>query len=247
MNSEGGKPGNVLTVNGNYTGNNGLMTFNATLGGDNSPTDKMNVKGDTQGNTRVRVDNIGGVGAQTVNGIELIEVGGNSAGNFALTTGTVEAGAYVYTLAKGKGNDEKNWYLTSKWDGVTPADTPDPINNPPVVDPEGPSVYRPEAGSYISNIAAANSLFSHRLHDRLGEPQYTDSLHSQDSASSMWMRHVGGHERSSAGDGQLNTQANRYVLQLGGDLAQWSSNAQDLSGPWRYGNTHQRSQTGNGA
>lgn len=196
MNSEGGKPGNVLTVNGNYTGNNGLMTFNATLGGDNSPTDKMNVKGDTQGNTRVRVDNIGGVGAQTVNGIELIEVGGNSAGNFALTTGTVEAGAYVYTLAKGKGNDEKNWYLTSKWDGVTPADTPDPINNPPVVDPEGPSVYRPEAGSYISNIAAANSLFSHRLHDRLGEPQYTDSLHSQDSASSMWMRHVGGHERS---------------------------------------------------
>lgn len=188
MNSEGGKPGNVLTVNGNYTGNNGLMTFNATLGGDNSPTDKMNVKGDTQGNTRVRVDNIGGVGAQTVNGIELIEVGGNSAGNFALTTGTVEAGAYVYTLAKGKGNDEKNWYLTSKWDGVTPADTPDPINNPPVVDPEGPSVYRPEAGSYISNIAAANSLFSHRLHDRLGEPQYTDSLHSQDSASSMWIR-----------------------------------------------------------
>lgn len=222
MNSEGGKPGNVLTVNGNYTGNNGLMTFNATLGGDNSPTDKMNVKGDTQGNTRVRVDNIGGVGAQTVNGIELIEVGGNSAGNFALTTGTVEAGAYVYTLAKGKGNDEKNWYLTSKWDGVTPADTPDPINNPPVVDPEGPSVYRPEAGSYISNIAAANSLFSHRLHDRLGEPQYIDSLHSQGSASSMWMRHVGGHERSRAGDGQLNTQANRYVLQLGGDLAQWS-------------------------
>lgn len=214
MNSEGGKPGNVLTVNGNYTGNNGLMTFNATLGGDNSPTDKMNVKGDTQGNTRVRVDNIGGVGAQTVNGIELIEVGGNSAGNFALTTGTVEAGAYVYTLAKGKGNDEKNWYLTSKWDGVTPADTPDPINNPPVVDPEGPSVYRPEAGSYISNIAAANSLFSHRLHDRLGEPQYTDSLHSQGSASSMWMRHVGGHERSRAGDGQLNTQANRYARPL---------------------------------
>lgn len=52
MNSEGGKPGNVLTVNGNYTGNNGLMTFNATLGGDNSPTDKMNVKGDTQGNLK---------------------------------------------------------------------------------------------------------------------------------------------------------------------------------------------------
>ncbi|HDJ1089697.1 TPA: autotransporter barrel domain-containing lipoprotein [Escherichia coli] len=239
----------ALTVNkggisqGELTGGGNL---NATLGGDNSPTDKMNVKGDTQGNTRVRVDNIGGVGAQTVNGIELIEVGGNSAGNFALTTGTVEAGAYVYTLAKGKGNDEKNWYLTSKWDGVTPPDTPDPINNPPVVDPEGPSVYRPEAGSYISNIAAANSLFSHRLHDRLGEPQYIDSLHSQGSASSMWMRHVGGHERSRAGDGQLNTQANRYVLQLGGDLAQWSSNAQDrwhLGVMAGYANQHSNTQS----
>ena len=83
------------------------MTFNATLGGDNSPTDKMNERR-YKGNTRVRVDAIGGVGAQTVNGIELIEVGGNSAGNFALTTGTVEAGAYVYTRwLKGRGNDEK--------------------------------------------------------------------------------------------------------------------------------------------
>lgn len=119
-------------------------------------------------------------------------------------------------------------------------------NHPPVVDPEGPSVYRPEAGSYISNIAAANSLFSHRLHDRLGEPQYIDSLHSQGSASSMWMRHVGGHERSRAGDGQLNTQANRYVLQLGGDLAQWSSNAQDrwhLGVMAGYANQHSNTQS----
>lgn len=178
------------------------------------------------------------VGVQLVKAQTVIGSGGS--------TGTVEAGAYVYTQAKGKGNDEKNWYLTSKWDGVTPADTPDPINNPPVVDPEGPSVYRPEAGSYISNIAAANSLFSHRLHDRLGEPQYTDSRLSQGSASSMWMRHVGGHERFRTGDGQLNTQANRYVLQLGGDLAQWSSNAQDrwhLGVMAGYANQHSNTQS----
>lgn len=92
----------------------------------------------------------------------------------------------------------------------------------------------------------SDSLFSHRLHDRLGEPQYTDSLHSQGSASSMWMRHVGGHERSRAGDGQLNTQANRYVLQLGGDLAQWSSNAQDrwhLGVMAGYANQHSNTQS----
>lgn len=72
----------------------------------------------TRGNTRVDVNNVGGTGAQTVNGIELVHVDGNSAGDFALENGTVEAGAYVYTLAKGTGEAAKNWYLTSKWNGA---------------------------------------------------------------------------------------------------------------------------------
>ncbi|KFC08493.1 putative autotransporter protein [Trabulsiella guamensis ATCC 49490] len=220
----------TLTVEGNYTGNDGVIAMNTVLSGDDSPTDKLTVQGDTAGSTRVTVNNVGGTGAQTVNGIELVHVDGNSAGNFALTTGTVEAGAYVYTLAKGTGTAAKNWYLTSKWTGsVTPPDDPvppvDPVK-PPVVDPTAPDALRPEAGSYISNIAAANTLFNHRLHDRLGEPQYTDN------ATSMWMRHVGGHERSSAGDGQLKTRSNRYVLQLGGDIAQWSSDGLDR---WHLG------------
>lgn len=232
-----GQPGNTLTVNGNYNGNNGLLAFNTKLGGDDSPTDKLTVHGDTAGNTRVSVTNIGGTGAQTVNGIEMVQVDGSSAGNFALTSGTVEAGAYVYTLAKGSGAANKNWYLTSKWSGSTPpplqvVDPSDP-STPPVVDPHGPSVLRPEAGSYISNLAAANSLFNQRLHDRLGEPQYTDALRNgKEKVSSMWMRHVGGHERSSAGDGQLKTQSNRYVLQLGGDIAQWSADGADR---WHLG------------
>ncbi|EEZ4357261.1 autotransporter outer membrane beta-barrel domain-containing protein [Escherichia coli] len=237
---EDGTPGNTLTVNGNYTGNNGLLALNTVLGDDSSVTDKLTVEGDTAGNTRVSVNNTGGTGAQTVNGIEVIQVDGNSAGSFALTTGTVEAGAYVYTLAKGAGAAAKNWYLTSKWkDSTPPQDEPDPIDvdpsepTPPVVDPTAPDALRPEAGSYISNIAAANTLFHHRLHDRLGEPQYTDALYNgEENVSSMWMRHVGGHERSSSGDGQLQTQSNRYVLQIGGDIAQWSSDGLDR---WHLG------------
>ncbi|WP_246876123.1 autotransporter outer membrane beta-barrel domain-containing protein [Citrobacter sp. CFNIH10] len=237
---EDGTPGNTLTVNGNYTGNNGLLALNTVLGDDSSVTDKLTVEGDTAGNTRVSVTNTGGTGAQTVNGIEVIQVDGNSAGSFALTTGTVEAGAYVYTLAKGAGAAAKNWYLTSKWkDSTPPQDEPDPIDvdpsepTPPVVDPTAPDALRPEAGSYISNIAAANTLFHHRLHDRLGEPQYTDALYNgEENVSSMWMRHVGGHERSSSGDGQLQTQSNRYVLQIGGDIAQWSSDGLDR---WHLG------------
>ncbi|MFS9380609.1 autotransporter outer membrane beta-barrel domain-containing protein [Citrobacter sp. ANG330] len=227
VNLAGSKTGNQLVVNGNYTGNDGQLSLNTTLNGDNSPTDKLTVHGDTSGNTRVDVNNVGGTGAQTINGIELVQVDGRSAGNFALTNGSVEAGAYVYTLAKGTGEAAKNWYLTSKWNGAVPA------QDPPVVDPTAPDALRPEAGSYISNIAAANTLFNHRLHDRLGEPQYTDALRNGDgNVSSLWMRHVGGHERSSAGSGQLKTQSNRYVLQLGGDIAQWSADGLDR---WHLG------------
>lgn len=156
MNRSGASPGNQLIVNGNYTGNNnGLIAFNTTLNGDESPTDKVIVTGDTRGSTRVVVNNIDGQGAQTDKGIELIEVNGDSAGSFALTHGTVEAGAYVYSLAKGTGEGKKNWYCQ-----------------------------------------------------------------------------VGGHERSTSGHDQLKTQSNRYVVQLGGDLAQWNGNSQDR---WHLG------------
>ncbi|QTA10937.1 autotransporter outer membrane beta-barrel domain-containing protein [Escherichia albertii] len=77
------------------------------------------------------------------------------------------------------------------------------------------------------------TLFNHRLHDRLGEPQYTDVFRNEgDFASSLWLRQVGGHERSTSGHDQLKTQSNRYVVQLGGDLAQWNGNSQDR---WHLG------------
>lgn len=232
MNRSGASPGNQLIVNGNYTGNNnGLIAFNTTLNGDESPTDKVIVTGDTRGSTRVVVNNIDGQGAQTDKGIELIEVNGDSAGSFALTHGTVEAGAYVYSLAKGTGEGKKNWYLTSQWHEQTSPGTD--VSKPPTVDPQRPAMLRPEAGSYISNLAAANTLFNHRLHDRLGEPQYTDVFRNEgDFASSLWLRQVGGHERSTSGYDQLKTQSNRYVVQLGGDLAQWNGNSQDR---WHLG------------
>ncbi|MEG5772040.1 autotransporter outer membrane beta-barrel domain-containing protein, partial [Enterobacter roggenkampii] len=74
---------------------------------------------------------------------------------------------------------------------------------------------------------AANNLFATRLHDRLGETQYTDVLTGEKKVTSMWLRNEGGHTRSRDSSGQLSTQANRYVAQLGGDLTQWSSDGSD--------------------
>lgn len=232
LNNTGGEPGNQLVVNGNYKGNNGLMVFNGTLGADNSPIDKLTVHGNTAGNTLVSVNNIGGAGDYTINGIQLIQVDGDSAGNFA-QAGRIIAGAYDYSLVRGTGTNSANWYLTNERK-VNPIG-PDPVTPPgpdPVTHPDPDPVIRPETASYVSNLAAANTLFMTGLHDRLGETQYTDLLTGEHSVTSMWMRNEGGHNRSRDSRGQIATQANRYVLQLGGDIAQWSRDGLDR---WHLG------------
>ncbi|HCB3238162.1 TPA: autotransporter outer membrane beta-barrel domain-containing protein, partial [Citrobacter amalonaticus] len=86
---------------------------------------------------------------------------------------------------------------------------------------------RPEAGLYGMNLQAANTLFNTRLQDRLGETHYVDALTGEEAVTSMWLRNVGGHTRQKDSSDQLDMQANRYVMQLGGDIAQWSSDNTD--------------------
>ncbi|WP_145515892.1 autotransporter outer membrane beta-barrel domain-containing protein [Yersinia aleksiciae] len=218
-----GTTGNQLVVNGNYIGNNGLLHFNTALGDDNSATDSMIVNGNTSGTTNVSVDNAGGLGAKTLNGIELIQVNGQSDGNF-VQSGRIVAGAYDYSLIRGAGQNAANWYLTSLSNlPVDPENPVDPVN--PVV--PGEETKRPEAGSYTANLASANNMFVTRLHDRLGETQYIDVLTGEQKVTSMWLRNEGGHNRSRDTSGQLKTQSNRYVMQLGGDIAQWSNDGLD--------------------
>lgn len=213
--------GNRLVVEGDYTGNNGLLHFNTALGDDNSVTDSMVVNGNTSGTTRVSVDNAGGFGAKTLNGIELIQINGLSDGEF-VQNGRIVAGAYDYSLKRGEGQNAANWYLTSvlSVDPAKPAEPGTPVNS-------GEETRRPEAGSYTANLAAANSMFVTGLHDRLGETQYIDVLTGEKKVTSLWMRNEGGHNRSRDASGQLSTQSNRYVLQIGGDVVQWSNNGLD--------------------
>lgn len=238
----------TLTVMGNYIGTNALLVLNTVLEGDTSFTDKLIVQGDTSGNTHVGINNIGGVGEQTVDGIKIVEVAGNSDGTFT-KAGRIVAGAYDYNVVK----KDSDWYLTSQLSPVDPLPIDPPPVDPPPVDPEpepdpdpvdptpptpptppapGEHQYRPEFGSYLANNYAANTMFITRLHDRLGETQYTDMLTGEEKVTSMWMRNEGGHTRFTDGSGQLKTTANRYVLQLGGDLAQWSSDGLDR---WHLG------------
>jgi type V secretory pathway adhesin AidA len=212
---------NTLTAAGNYAGTNSTLVMNTRLGDDNSLTDKLIVAGDTSGTTRVVVNNAGGSGAKTLNGIQIIEVNGKSNGEF-VQAGRIVAGSYDYVLGRGNGEDSRHWYLTNT--------LPDGPESP--TDPSGPATLRPEIGTWLANQVAVNTLFSTRLHDRLGDTQYTDLLTGEQKATSLWLRQVGGHTRFDSATGQLHTQSNRYVVQLGGDLAQWSRDGLDR---WHLG------------
>lgn len=242
--------GNVVTVTGDYRGNNGNIEFNTVLADDDSTTDKLIVQGNTSGKTFVTVNKAGGSGAQTLNGIELIHVDGQSDGEFT-QTGRIAAGAYEYKLGRGTGTNSGNWYLTSGKNTPDPLPNPEPTPTPtPTPTPDSkpepaPGGYdndlRPEAGSYTANMAAANTMFVTRLHERLGPMQYTDVMTGETKNTSMWMRHEGGHNRWRDGTGQLKTQGNRYVVQLGGDIAQWGRGETDrwhLGVMAGYGNDH---------
>ncbi|EHN6806663.1 autotransporter outer membrane beta-barrel domain-containing protein [Salmonella enterica] len=218
--SKGKDAGNQLVVNGNYQGDGGHLHLNTALNDDNSVTDKLIVKGNTSGTTGVSVTNAGGSGAQTINGIEVIHVDGQSDGEFT-QDGRIVAGAYDYSLARGQGDDNGNWYLTSYKTDPNPGTGPKPE----------PAI-RPEPGSWTANLAAANTLFVTRLHDRLGETQYIDALTGEKKVTSMWMRQAGGHNAWRDSSGQLKTRSNRYVMQVGGDIARWSGDGLDR---WHLG------------
>ncbi|MBB3410069.1 fibronectin-binding autotransporter adhesin [Rhizobium sp. BK316] len=118
-------PGNsigTLTVSGNYTGNGGTLEIETVLGNDASATDRLVVTGNTSGSTNLKVINVGGGGAQTVEGIKIVDIGGASNGSFSLLGDyvfqgdqAVVGGAYAYRLYKNGVSTpgDGDWYLRS--------------------------------------------------------------------------------------------------------------------------------------
>ncbi|MEK0265853.1 autotransporter outer membrane beta-barrel domain-containing protein [Stenotrophomonas rhizophila] len=122
---------NRLTVSGDVEANNALLIFNGALGDDTSLIDFLHVRGDTRGSAGIQVNNVHGLGAQTSNGIQLIQVDGRSDAAYTLN-GRAVAGSYDYFLHKGGVTTpgDGGWYLRS-------ALTPTP-SDPCDLDPTGP-------------------------------------------------------------------------------------------------------------
>lgn len=242
---KGTSPGTLLTITGNYTGNNGLLIFNSELGDDASLTDRLIVEGDTSGTTRVQVNNLGGSGANTLNGIEIITVNGASDGIFS-EDGRIAAGAYDYHLTRGEGSDAGNWYLSNEKDesggGDGGAGEGGGDGNPGEGGggESGIAVIRPEGGVYAANQAAMRSMFNVNLSDRQGETKYTDSLTGEEKSTSLWMKNTGGHTRSNDVSDQLKIRSNSYALIMGGDIANHmqNNNSWHIGALAGYGSSH---------
>ncbi|EDQ6671668.1 autotransporter outer membrane beta-barrel domain-containing protein, partial [Salmonella enterica subsp. enterica serovar Mbandaka] len=229
------QPNNTLTIAGNYTGNDGHLYLNTQLGDDSSPTDKLIVTGDTAGSTTLHITNVNGLGAQTVNGIEVIEVGGQSDGDFTLYKGHVDINAWTYTLKQ----DGGDWYLRSESDDVpddggevTPPDDGGDVTPPDdggdITPPDGGDVtpvapqYRADIGVYLGNQWMARNLQMQTLYDREG-CQY------RSADGSVWMRFKAGKAESQAVNGNVDIDSDYSQFQLGGDILTWSDGAQSVT------------------
>lgn len=128
--------GQTLAYTGNWTGAAGTVSIGTVLGDDDSLTDKLTIAGNTSGTTSLKVTNEGGAGAQTVEGIRVIEVDGDSAGTFSLLGDYVHqgeqavvGGAYAYKLYQGGVSTptDGDWYLRSQLKPTDPVDPVDPV------------------------------------------------------------------------------------------------------------------------
>jgi outer membrane autotransporter protein len=160
--------GQTLTT-ANYVGTAGsVISLETKLGDDNSTTDKLHVTGNTSGSTRLEIRNAGGTGAQTVNGINVVQVDGTSAADSFTMAAPVQAGAYEYTLKQGSALDANDWYLTSKIGNSSGGNSSGTTGTT--------TLYRPAVAAYVvaqtANTDATFDLMS-SLHQRMGEQRGT--------------------------------------------------------------------------
>ncbi len=107
LSTQNGAAGDIVTIDGDFTGG-GSVLLDVSLGDDSSAADMLVVSGDASGTTLVSINNVGGAGAQTINGIEIIQVNGTSTGSFTLDGDTVNgngeqivtAGPFGYRLVQ---------------------------------------------------------------------------------------------------------------------------------------------------
>jgi outer membrane autotransporter protein len=247
INQPGGTiaPGNsigTLTINGNYLGNGGRLEIETVLGGDASPSDRLVITGSTAGSTLVTVLNQGGAGAQTIEGIKIVDVGGASNGVFTLQGDyvfqgqqAVVAGAYAYTMQKNgiSTPNDGDWYLRSAYmapPSSTPPSSTSPSAGPIVLGP----IYQPGAPVYEAYGQVLQSLNElQTLRQRVGERFDGRTADASNAAGrAIWARIDAAHSRVTPGFSTTGTSymIDSWRLQAGADGQVFAGDAGTLVG-----------------
>ncbi|EIF1013120.1 autotransporter outer membrane beta-barrel domain-containing protein [Salmonella enterica] len=224
--SSSSTPGNTLYVDGDYTGNGGSLYLNTVLGDDDSATDKLVITGDASGTTDLYINGIGN-GAQTTNGIEVVDVGGTSTSDAFVLKNEVNASLYTYRLYWNESDND--WYLASKAQSddddsggdVTPPDDDRDVTPPDDGGDVAPQ-YRADIGAYMGNQWMARNLQMQTLYDREGS-QY------RNADGSVWARFKAGKAESEAVSGNIDMDSNYSQFQLGGDILAWGNGQQSVT------------------
>ncbi|EAV3141936.1 fibronectin-binding autotransporter adhesin ShdA [Salmonella enterica] len=251
--SSSSTPGNTLYVDGDYTGNGGSLYLNTVLGDDDSATDKLVITGDASGTTDLYINGIGD-GAQTTNGIEVVDVGGVSTSDAFVLKNEVNAGLYTYRLYWNESDND--WYLASKAQSDdddsggddTPSDGGDDGGNvtPPDDGGDGGNVTPPDDGGdggdvtppddggdvapqYRADIGAymGNQWMARNLQMQTLYDREGSQYRNADG--SVWARFKAGKAESEAVSGNIDMDSNYSQLQLGGDILAWGNGQQSVT------------------
>ncbi|ECL4185286.1 fibronectin-binding autotransporter adhesin ShdA [Salmonella enterica] len=251
--SSSSTPGNTLYVDGNYTGNGGSLYLNTVLGDDDSATDKLVITGDASGTTDLYINGIGD-GAQTTNGIEVVDVGGVSTSDAFVLKNEVNASLYTYHLYWNESDND--WYLASKAQSDdddsggddTPSDGGDDGGNvtPPDDGGDGGNVTPPDDGGdggdvtppdhggdvapqYRADIGAymGNQWMARNLQMQTLYDREGSQYRNADG--SVWARFKAGKAESEAVSGNIDMDSNYSQFQLGGDILAWGNGQQSFT------------------
>ncbi|EDI7740704.1 fibronectin-binding autotransporter adhesin ShdA [Salmonella enterica] len=251
--SSASTPGNTLYVDGNYTGNGGSLYLNTVLGDDDSATDKLVITGDASGTTDLYINGIGD-GAQTTNGIEVVDVGGVSTSDAFELKNEVNASLYTYRLYWNESDND--WYLASKAQSDdddsggddTPSDGGDDGGNvtPPDDGGDGGNVTPPDDGGdggdvtppddggdvapqYRADIGAymGNQWMARNLQMQTLYDREGSQYRNADG--SVWARFKAGKAESEAVSGNIDMDSNYSQFQLGGDILAWGNGQQSIT------------------
>ncbi|EIS5205585.1 fibronectin-binding autotransporter adhesin ShdA [Salmonella enterica] len=251
--SSSSTPGNTLYVDGDYTGNGGSLYLNTVLGDDDSATDKLVITGDASGTTDLYINGIGD-GAQTTNGIEVVDVGGVSTSDAFELKNEVNAGLYTYRLYWNESDND--WYLASKAQSDdddsggddTPSDGGDDGGNvtPPDDGGDGGNVTPPDDGGdggdvtppddggdvapqYRADIGAymGNQWMARNLQMQTLYDREGSQYRNADG--SVWARFKAGKAESEAVSGNIDMDSNYSQFQLGGDILAWGNGQQSVT------------------